>query len=105
MKFEFSGLETVRELVEEVRGCRVALESIAQSLLRLTEIAPQPPLPDKPMGPETIGSYAEALMDLEDEAADMIRQRLKERGMSDVDIEHQIVQFLAPNRDNDEETM
>ena len=98
---DLSGLETIQELTTEVRSCRVALESIAQSLLRLTEIPAAPLGPDKPMGPETIGNYAQALMELEGDDADEIRMRLRAHGLNDTQIEAQLVAFLAGRQDEE----
>ena len=91
-------------LCVEIHGCRVALESIAQSLLRLTEIAPAPPGPDKPMGPETIGSYANALMDLEGEDADELRARLRAAGLTDEQIEGQVIAMFTQGTADEETT-
>ena len=91
-------------LCAEVHGCRVALESIAQSLLRLTEIAPAPPSPGNPMGPETIGTYANVLMDLEGEGADELRERLRAAGLTDQQIEGQVIAMFTQGT-ADEETL
>jgi hypothetical protein len=104
MKIELTGLETVRELTEEMRLCRVALESIARSLMAATEIPAAPPFPDKPLGADAVRSYATALIDMESEDADMIRERLREAGLTDQAIEAQILQFLGANTDEEETT-
>jgi hypothetical protein len=97
---DLSGLESVRELTQEVRASRIALESIARSLLSLTEIPSAPPAPP-PLGPEAVSNYAQALMELEGEDADEIRAKLHAAGLSDTAIESQIVSMFAGNRDRE----
>ena len=101
---DLSGFETIRDLTNEVRGCRVALESIARSLLSLTEIPAAPPGPDKPAGPEAVSSYATALMEMEGEDADALRQRLRAAGMTDEAIERQIIDFFMQGQRDEERT-
>ena len=100
---DLSGLETIRDLTAEVRGCRIALESIAQSLLRLTEIPAAPPM-GKPAGPEAIGSYAQSLMRDEGEEAEELRERLRAAGLSDAQIEAQVLTFFEQGGEVDEES-
>jgi hypothetical protein len=100
---ELSGFESVRDLAEELRSCRTALESIARSLILLTEIPAAPPI-EKPIGLENIGSYAQALMETEGETADDLRDRLRKAGLSDTQIESQIIEFLIGNEGGEERT-
>jgi hypothetical protein len=87
--------DATRRLLEELTLTRKALESIAVSLARATEIPAPPPRPAKPLGPEAIGEYATAIQDLEGEDADAIRERLRASGLTDHAIEELLVTYLT----------
>lgn len=78
---------------DELVRIRTALERIATCLERATEIPAQPPYPEKPLGPDAIGSYANHIQDPEE--ANDVRDRLRAAGLSDADIEATIVGMLA----------
>jgi len=88
-------------LLDELTLIREALQSIAKSLVNATEIPEPPPMPDKPIGPEAIGSYAEGINDLEGEDAEAIREQLRAQGLNDRQIEDSLVSFLT-GEDNTE---
>jgi len=93
-----------RELIIELHDCRIALESIAQSLLRLTEIPAAPSGPEKPLGPEAVSSYANALLEMEGEESDVLRARLRAMGFTDEQIEREIVAMFTAGNSGEEST-
>lgn len=88
-------------LLDELTLIREALQSIAKSLVNATDIPEPPPMPDKPIGPEAIGSYAEGINDLEGEDAEAIRERLRAQGLNDRQIEDSLVSFLTGGGDDE----
>ena len=92
----------LKELVEEVRLCRDALQTIAAALVSLTAVPAMPPLPTAPLGPEAIGSYAQMVMEAEDEES--MRQILRDQGLTDPAIEEKLVQFMFEQESLDEES-
>jgi hypothetical protein len=80
---------------EELRGCRLALERIATALEHALAL-PEVKLPAKLSGPESVGSYGESstLTSGEGPTAENIREQLRQAGLTDADIEDQIVQML-----------
>jgi hypothetical protein len=82
-------------MLDEVRLIRVALQSIAESLMRATALPEAPVIPDKPLGPEAIGSYATSIEDMEGPDAEEIREKLRASGLTDHAIESQLVSFLT----------
>ena len=95
MKLPQLASENQTAMLEEVRLIRMWLQSIAESLERATALPEAPPLPDKPAGPEIVGSYATSIEDMEGPEADAIRDRLRESGLTDHAIESQLVSFLT----------
>jgi hypothetical protein len=89
---------TSDEVVTELRGIRVALERIAACAEAATTIPEQPPLPDKPLGPEAIGVYGE---ELNDENTEDIRTKLREEGLSDRQIEDHLVREMFKGGDEE----
>ncbi len=83
------------EITSELRLTRIALQSIAKSLESLVAIPEAPPLPDKPAGVEALGEYGVGLNTLEGEDAEYIRQRLRQDGLTDRDVEDSLVSFLT----------
>jgi hypothetical protein len=99
--FDLSALPQIERLTDEVRGCRLALETIATVMVKLTEI-PEPVLPDKPAGADAVGSYSTHIASLEDEDAEAIRNRLRAASLSDEQIEEQVLGFFRSEDDSTE---
>ena len=95
MKIPQLASENQTAMLEEARLIRVALQSIAESLMRATALPEAPPLPDKPAGPEIVGSYATSIEDMEGPEAEEIREKLRASGLTDHAIESQLVSFLT----------
>ena len=95
MKIPQLASENQTAMLAEAKLIRVALQSIAESLMRATEIPESPPLPEKPAGPEIVGTYATSIEDMEGPEADAIRDRLRESGLTDHAIEAQLISFLT----------
>jgi hypothetical protein len=89
---DLSSLPKLDRIADELTKIRFALESIAASLQRATEL-PAAPVPDHKIGPKDIGSYGLAAVAPED--ADDIRQRFRAMGLDDREVEEKLVSLLA----------
>jgi hypothetical protein len=89
---DLSALPKFDRIADELTKCRFALESIATSLQRATEL-PAAPVIEKKIGVKDIGNYAQAVVSEED--AEKVRDGLHAAGLRDSDIEAQIVAMMA----------
>jgi hypothetical protein len=77
---------------DELVRIRTALERIATAFEKAIEI-PAVPMPEKPIGVKDIGNYAQSVVSEDD--ADKVRAGLHSAGLTDSDIEAQIVALMA----------
>jgi hypothetical protein len=96
--FDLTALPQLERLSGEAEKIRRALDTIAQCLVKLTEVPAGPSSPQVPIGPESIGSYAAVVMDAEN--ADDMRERLRAQGLTDPDIERQLVGMIFGEEDD-----